>query len=293
MTTSSGGLERLQFEVLVVMFQPTDEDLVNLATLRELGLTGFVVDNSPRGQEGDVRRLWPQASYVRPPANRGTAHATALAARSAVADWLLVLDQDSKVTAKFIMGASEVLRTVEPRCGQVAPKYASLAANSYSRRRVQRYPRTPILSGSLLRLAALREVEDMSEWVPLDGFDFALSLSLQARRWEVRIAPEWLLEHRVGDGTVALKGRRFPQLDAGHAVFRYSLMGGATRYFVVRFGRRFPQWVARHLAARTIQLAQTGVRAGGSARVAAFLRGLIAKGDACANLPLGGSESGL
>lgn len=259
--------------VVVVLFRPDEDECAYIEQLQRGTRPTLVIDNSP----GATPTL--DVNLLVPTTNLGTAGAVAVAARCVKTEWMLVLDQDTRAPAGFLDGAQARLAQAKSNVGQIAPARLSPMRQAYSASRIARAPRTPVLSGSLLRLAAIRDLPDMRADVPLDGFDFALSLWLQSRGWDVQIDASWILDHRVGDERTESRGFGGRVSDHSHGPERFYLMGRATRYLATSYTAIFPGWVARHLAARALQLVVVARADRSLKRLAAFARGISSRGD--------------
>ncbi len=191
----------------VVTYEPTS-DLVALVTaLLAAEIPVHVVDNaSTRGLQplDEVERLG--ATVTRLPSNTGVAGAlnTALAA-AGPDEWLLSLDQDSRLTADMVAVLTASSARLDPRVAMVGPvvrdehadEIIQGDADAHSWYLVERL----LTSGALCRVAALHDVGGFRTELFIDLVDWELCLRLRASGWSMAIEPSALLLHSLGHAT--------------------------------------------------------------------------------------------
>jgi rhamnosyltransferase len=177
--------------------------------------------------------------------------------RDAGVEWLWYFDQDTRIDTGVVDAmvlATENDRSL--RVGQFAAQYIdrNSGITGYSESRIHRSPFTPIGSGSAFLVAACLDLGGFETRLPLDLWDFEISLRLQSNRYAVTMAPDVKISHTVGVRTRhRLLG--LTMMEEGHDPWRYQLKCQASRIVVGRYLRRYPQWCSRHLAARLMGIA--------------------------------------
>lgn len=142
------------------------------------------------------------------------------------AEWLLTMDQDSRIAPAAIAQLVEVAVS-HPGIGVVGVEVIADASGDL------RYPSRAeggmhlteevFQTGSLWNVAALGQIGGFDERLGIDGVDAAACLRLRERAWRVVLAPRTRVEHRYGSGTrVRLLGR--PVVSTGHSPQRRETM---------------------------------------------------------------------
>ena len=200
----------------IVTYNPGPELASHLAALRGQVAHLVVVDNASADAEA-VREACVRADceFVANPRNLGIAAALNQAAARAEAlgaDWLATFDHDSLAPAGGVAQLLAVARShpQAERIGVVAMSHADRGTG-----RSYHHPsdvlregegwrelRTTITSGSLVRVAALRELGGFEERLFIDCVDHALCLGLRRRGWRVVEVPGVLLAHSLGESRV-------------------------------------------------------------------------------------------
>ena len=195
------------------------------------------------------------------------------------ADWLWYFDQDSHIECADVESMKLRTKTSEPEDGQFSPSYVdrNTGTSGYSAQRANRRPFTPIGSGSLFSLRACSSVGRFEEKLPLDLWDFEISLRLQRHGYRVTLLDDVNLSHEVGSrATVRRLGLSFA--DEGHPVWRYANKCFATKLVVRRYWLVYPRWCLRHLVARFIGMSSALVaRSDRRALISAIRSGCVSK----------------
>lgn len=194
------------------------------------------------------------ALVVRLGRNTGVSGALAALLDAAAGDeWLLTLDQDSRLPGDFVRLMTGSATAADPRVAVVGP----VVRDELSGDLLQGDP-TPttaydvlgvITSGSLCRTSALREVGGIRADLFIDFVDWDLCLRLRAAGWRVVIEPAAVLLHSLGatrTHRVAWVGVHASHHSADRQYYKY-------RNFLLlaRAGtlRGEPRWAARQAAA--------------------------------------------
>lgn len=182
---------------VLVLYKMAPEQSVAFTSLRQILLAHpdraaqlnlIVYDNSPSPHP--LPAFPAPVEYVHNPANPGlaTAYNTALArALDDATPWLLLLDQDTTVTANYLKEAFATLPATPPNVAAVLPQLVQnghvhspqLLPRLSSRalpadfQGVPPQPITAFNSGALLRVAALTRIGGFPQEFPLDFLDHA------------------------------------------------------------------------------------------------------------------------
>jgi len=216
----------------IVTYEP-DIELLNANIAAVLGqVEGVVlVDNASRNLSSFLQTLDPRVDVLRQSQNQGLSRAMNAAARRAQAegaDAVLMLDQDSVVSAGAGASLSNALRA--------DPGLAIVAAHMVDRN-VEGVGESPtdvleavnacITSGSLVRLSDWAAVGGWDENLFIDYVDFDFCLRLRMRGRGIRIDHETKLDHAIGDaqrvGRVVVWGHGATRLEhMANDVVRYA-----------------------------------------------------------------------
>lgn len=246
---------RVSLSVGVVSYNPPESlaDLCN--SLVAQGCRVRVVDNgSTTGVAVLTSCERAGAEVVRLGSNTGVSGALAALIAAAEGDeWLLTLDQDSRVSDGFVRLLAGSAAAAEPRVAVVGPVVRdeltgdpiqgdAAATAAYDVVGV-------ITSGSLCRTSALREVGGVRTDLFIDYVDWDLCLRLRAAGWRVVVEPAVVLLHSLGatrTHQVAGVGVRATHHSADRQYYKY-------RNFILlaRAGtlRGVPRWALRQAAA--------------------------------------------
>ena len=190
-------------------------------------------------------------------------------AREVGAQWLLSVDQDSRLPHGYVdqlVGVADDLVAKGLPVGALGSLNVADSSGDFtyptrtSTDRFQPYPETEelIASGSLWNVIALTDVGGFDGGLGMDAVDAAACLSLREAGYQIITVPDVTFEHRIGDGQrTRILGRSV--LRTGHSRRRRQ------KIFVNRL-RLFPrEWRQSPLhAIRTIRRAGVNVIIGGT-----------------------------
>jgi len=176
--------------------------------------------------------------------------------------WVLTLDQDSEIDADLVEGLGAVYAVCPFR-----ERVGLLSANARSRHSGQiavRCPspsppyleaKTPITSGSLVRVAAYAAAGPFREDFFIEGVDLEYCLRLRSRGWRIVVSCRPLMTHAAGKMEERRLGGRVV-IVPNHAPWRYYYVTRNLLRIFGAYGRREPAWVA----AASMNLGKTVVK---------------------------------
>lgn len=212
----------------------------------------LIYDNSPsRMVEGDS--LPQGVRYLHDPTNGGTARAYATAATLAASqsiEWVLLLDQDTRLPPDFFSGAGIALsRVIGNLPGALLPKVAhgstvispatltrwgSTRPVAFGTRPSACGPLTGISSGAFVRAEALKAVGQFPPDLWLDYVDHWLFSRLRARGEQIHTFPV-VVQHDLSVASPhRVDPRRFRSILNGEAIFIATLPALARRTYRLR-----------------------------------------------------------
>ena len=161
--------------------------------------------------------------------------------------WVILFDQDSKITDGFIAKiiAAWEAHSERDRVASILPRYVDPETNTAMR--IQRAgdgsPVTTLTSGTLMPTWIFDKIGWFASEYFIDLVDWEYGLRARAAGYLIAEAPQAILLHRPGDLiTARVSGRTFYRT-SHNAVRRYYM----TRNFVVFFRQyffKFPRWVS-------------------------------------------------
>lgn len=257
--TNAGLQQKRKTEVLVVVVlyrlspheSPAFQSLVrSVDQAPGIPIACVVYDNSPAAHELPVIPF--ACTYRHDPSNLGLAVAYQYALEQAEREgisWLLLLDQDTTVTAEYLAEALQMAGDLRerPDVGAIVPKlvqdgqvlsphwpYGSRSRQSFGDRFGLIEPNVRVYnSGSLLRVEAVRAAQGFPLDYPLDYLDHAMFARLQIQQRRVFLLHATLphqLESKSQDVHTALK----------NSLRLRGILAAETRFYR-QYGSRFDQ----------------------------------------------------
>lgn len=176
----------------------------------------LLYDNTPRAIPGEAPILPGAVEYHSTGKNDGLAAAYNFAlelARRDSRDWLITLDQDTEVPARFLARIAAIAQTIQndPSIAAIVPQITGegrmLSPNWFSLGAIPRWfpkgyvgiPAQPTFafnSASVLRVSALRQIRDYSPWFWLDNCDSDLFHRLHLYGKRVFVAGDVEVNHQ-------------------------------------------------------------------------------------------------
>lgn len=198
-------ISKFEVAAVIVLYQPDEAVLKNIAAFTHQVDFIFAVDNSESVSPvvADSLKLV-RAKHIRNSANVGVAKALNMGAEMAIAagyNWLLTMDQDSKVTPGMVTNMFNCLESMDVvRIGIISPFHLMTQA----RKPPERGPEceeviTPMTSGNLLNLRVYKQVGPFRDDLFIDFVDNEYCLRLRKHGFQVIRANRALLQHEVGD----------------------------------------------------------------------------------------------
>ncbi|WP_052746044.1 glycosyltransferase family 2 protein [Sulfurovum lithotrophicum] len=194
----------MRVAAVVVLYNPADEIQENIDSYIDQVDTVYAVDNSDDKNESLINELKQTGKivYVDNGGNKGIANALNVGANKATEDgydFLLTMDQDSRVSEKMLSTMLECLGTVDiPTLGILSPFHAS-KIHTVSREHGCIEKKVVMTSGNLLSLKAYRKTGPFLEELFLDYVDNEYCLRLQRHGYRVIQVSEAILFHKLGE----------------------------------------------------------------------------------------------
>ena len=255
-----------QVAAVVVTFHPEAEVLANLAEVRPQVQSLIVVDNGSTLAELELLRDSAQImgfELIENGENLGVATALNVGVRRALelgAEWILLFDQDSRVTPDF---TATMLRgfAQDPdrdRIGILIPLYIDMRFGTAmdAIREPDGSIETAITSGSLVLARVFRELGLFVDGLFIDGVDHEFSLRLRAANLMLKECVDARLLHSPGTPRSHTFLRKKPFLSANYSPARRYYQERNKVWLIRRYWRTFPGFCQRQLSVSSKELAK-------------------------------------
>ena len=189
----------MKLAAVVVLYNPTEENINNINNYSDSVDKIYVVDNS----EDEIIRLKNNkiVRYLKLSKNEGIAYALNLGAKNAIKDnfnYLLTLDQDTKMTSNTINKMKEfIVKHKEDKIGLVSP-YQDIGSNESVTPGVEELIEV-MTSGNIIDLSAYQEIGGFKDWFFIDCVDTEYCMNLNCHGYKVLRLNDLIIKHNLGE----------------------------------------------------------------------------------------------
>ncbi len=194
-------MKKLKVAGVVVLYEPTDEDIKNIDSYIDDIDILYVMDNS---KSENSKRL-PKTKkivYLFNGDNLGIAAPLNKAADLARKEgylWLLTLDQDTHFKKGVLNSLKqEILKLDTSSVGIVTPWHKTKLKIEKPKEKID-YPLDVMTSGNLVNLKIHEKLNGFKEWLFIDGVDIEYCLNLRKNNYRVVRFNELEIDHQLGD----------------------------------------------------------------------------------------------
>jgi len=257
----------MKLAAVVVFYNPSEENIKNIKNYLKSVDQVFIVDNS----EDEIIRYKEdkKVKYIKLGENKGIAYALNKGAELAIKDkyqWLLTLDQDSKINSDNIIKMKTFLEKNDTtKIGLVSP-YQDIDSKEIIEDTEKEEMIEVMTSGNIINLDAYQKIGGFKDWLFIDCVDTDYCMNLNKHHYKVLRLNKIIMKHNLGNLKVhTLFGKEYPCYN--HNPIR--------RYYIVRnnlyikklYGDKYPEY-CEHLIR---------VQKGQVKRILAFEKNKIAK----------------
>ena len=188
----------MKLPVVVVLYNPTKENIENISVYKETVDKVYVIDNS----DDDIQRVKSDnlVEYIKFGKNKGIAAALNEASKRAIREkykWLLTLDQDSKITSKNIEDMKKFINsTKEKNIGLVAP-YQDIGLEITKSDKDYQDIIEVMTSGSIINLKAYKKIGGFKDWLFIDCVDTDYCMNLHKNNYKVIRLNKVIMKHNL------------------------------------------------------------------------------------------------
>ena len=194
-------MKDLKIAGVVVLYEPTNEDISNINSyLNDIDHL-YVVDNS---KNNNFDRL-PQSKkieYIFNNSNLGLSepyNRICELARNEGFKWLLTMDQDTYFKKDVITEMKKIILSTDTSdIGIVTPWHKTKLKKEKPSERID-YPLDVMTSGNMLNLDIHKKLGGFKEWLFIDGIDIEYCLNLKKHNYKVMRLNYLEIDHNLGD----------------------------------------------------------------------------------------------
>jgi len=188
---------------VVVLYNPSKKEVLeNIESFSSLVGKIFIIDNSDKASDINENTFsrFLNADYINNQSNLGIAAALNIGARLAIKDncnWLLTMDQDSRVTVDMI---TMMLKAIDKysNIGMISPVHAGKTIAAITNKPDFEEVDSAMTSGNLLYLEAFITVGPFEEKLFIDYVDHEYCFRLKMNGFKIILANKAILEHNLG-----------------------------------------------------------------------------------------------
>lgn len=191
----------MKIAAVVVFYNPTDKNIKYIDTYKKVIDKIYVVDNS----DDDLIRIKnnKKVEYIKLNNNEGIAKALNIGAKKAIEEkyeWLLTLDQDSKITSDNIEKMIDYLKSHknDKTIGLVSP-YQDINTNEDKSKLEVEEMIEVMTSGNIINLKAYQKIGGWKDWLFIDCVDTDYCMNLRKNNYQVLRLNNIVMKHELGN----------------------------------------------------------------------------------------------
>lgn len=219
-------MNKIKLASVVVFYNPSEENIKNIDLYKKEVDKIYVVDNT----DDKVIRInnTPKIEYIKIGENKGIAYALNIGAKKAIEDgyeWLLTMDQDSKMTEDILIKMKDFLiHTKEKKIGLISP-YQDIDSKEEIANGDYEDMIEVMTSGNIINLEAYKKINGFKDWLFIDCVDTDYCMNLHKHDYKVLRLNRIIMKHELGNLVVhKLFNKEYPCYN--HNPIR--------RYYIVR-----------------------------------------------------------
>jgi len=213
---------------MVTLYNPSKDNINNINNYIDSIDKLYVFDNSDNKDNSYMLPKNDKIIYITEKANKGIAYSMNVCARRAIKDgynYLLTMDQDSKMKSEIVNGMVEFLKnTKEKKIGLVSP-YQDIDSKEEISDVEYEDQMEMMTSGNIIDLKVYKEIGGFKDWLFIDCVDTDYCMNLHKHGYKVLRLNKVVMKHDLGNLVVhRLFGKEYPCYN--HNPMR--------RYYIVR-----------------------------------------------------------
>ena len=219
-------MNKIKLASVVVLYNPSQENINNISLYKKEVDRIYIVDNT----DDNIKRInnTQKLKYIKLGENKGIACALNIGAKKAIEDgyeWLLTMDQDSKMTEDIIVKMKDFLiSTKEENVGLISP-YQDIDSKEDNISEDIEDMIEVMTSGNIINLDAYKKIGGFKDWLFIDCVDTDYCMNLHKHGYKVLRLNRIVMKHELGNLVVhKLFNKEYPCYN--HNPIR--------RYYIVR-----------------------------------------------------------
>ena len=219
-------MKKIKLASVVVFYNPSKENIKNIDSYEKEIDKIYVVDNT----DDDLERIksTKKIEYIKLGENKGIATALNIGAKRAIEEgyeWLLTMDQDSKMTEEIVTKMKDFLvNTTEKNIGLISP-YQDIDSDEKIADVEYEDMIEMMTSGNIINLEAYQKIGGFKDWFFIDCVDTEYCMNLHKNGYQVLRLNKIIMKHELGNLVVhKLFNKEYPCYN--HNPIR--------RYYIVR-----------------------------------------------------------
>ena len=234
----------MKLAAVVVFYNPSEENIENINNYIGSINRLYVVDNS---DDDNIRiESTNKIEYIKLNSNKGIAYALNVGAKKAIDegyDFLLTMDQDSKVTSEIVNGMKDYLENHDTKkIGLVSP-YQDIDAKDDKKNKDVEDMIEVMTSGNIINLKAYEEIDGFKDWLFIDCVDTDYCMNLHKHGYKVLRLNNIVMKHELGNLVVhKLFGKEYPCYNH-NPIRRYYIVRN-NMYICDMYGNMYPDYCA-------------------------------------------------
>ena len=219
-------MNKIKIASVVVLYNPSQENINNISLYKKEVDRIYIVDNT----DDNIKRInnTQKLKYIKLGENKGIAYALNIGAKKAIEDgyeWLLTMDQDSKMTEDIIVKMKDFLiSTKEENVGLISP-YQDIDSKEDNISEDIEDMIEVMTSGNIINLDAYKKIGGFKDWLFIDCVDTDNCMNLHKHGYKVLRLNRIVMKHELGNLVVhKLFNKEYPCYN--HNPIR--------RYYIVR-----------------------------------------------------------
>jgi len=195
-------MNSLKVAGVVVLYNPTDEDISNIDTYIDDVDVLYVVDNTKDKKNDHRLPKNKKIKYIFNNKNLGIAEALNIASKEAIKEkyeWILTMDQDTRFENKVIENVKkEILKINIENIAIVTPWHNTKLKTEKNKEKID-YPLDVMTSGNFLNLNIYQKLGGFKDWLFIDGVDMEYCLNLNKSGYKIMRLNNYEMKHNLGN----------------------------------------------------------------------------------------------
>ena len=199
---------------MVTLYKPSEDNISNINNYIDSVEKLYVFDNTDNIDNSNMLPKNKKIVYITEKENKGIAYSMNVCAKKAIEDgynYLLTMDQDSKMNSDIINKMLEFLKTTKvKKIGLISP-YQDIDSDEERSKNEYDDVIEMMTSGNIISLDAYKEIDGFKSWLFIDCVDTDYCMNLHRHGYKVLRLNNIVMKHDLGHLEVHhLFGKDYP-----------------------------------------------------------------------------------